>query len=415
MILNTFFPHTEHTAPPRSAHVQLGDVPRTLDPAEAEEEFRQHDSVMTYARSSFCTNISQLNWYATHGCCKRSVLFWVSFQFLLPVKGRAYYSDHHWARPRPAGLGVKNNTCRTQEHGLLNAYGSAAAAACPFLSGGAAALLSFPSLSISIFYRTTTIFNLLLPFQRDLAAIRRSPRPESPLNRFISQLLKSRPGSSQPSSPEENPPPKHTTSEPEEHPLPNMLPQRSGSVVFMKLSISEEFGLALIFLNLLFFKCASHGFDKFGEIMLCVRMHGSIGLRTTHPFTNSISIILNKMLYKRKLFDNPAQVGKAAKQLVASVSRLLCRCLDPPTTSPVEPQGCKIIVGPIAWAPSMLDCHVGGEGIITSELSRGTNNGLAHELANDAKAHGDLVVAYGVPDQLHDQLWKENNAALTSA
>ena len=27
-------PSTEDTAPPRSAHVQLGDVPRTLDPAE---------------------------------------------------------------------------------------------------------------------------------------------------------------------------------------------------------------------------------------------------------------------------------------------------------------------------------------------------------------------------------------------
>ena len=27
-------PGTESTAPPRSAHVQLGDVPRTLDPAE---------------------------------------------------------------------------------------------------------------------------------------------------------------------------------------------------------------------------------------------------------------------------------------------------------------------------------------------------------------------------------------------
>ena len=27
-------PSTEVTAPPRSAHVQLGDVPRTLDPAE---------------------------------------------------------------------------------------------------------------------------------------------------------------------------------------------------------------------------------------------------------------------------------------------------------------------------------------------------------------------------------------------
>jgi hypothetical protein len=34
-------------APPRSAHVQLGDVPRTLDPAKAEGEFRQHDGVMT--------------------------------------------------------------------------------------------------------------------------------------------------------------------------------------------------------------------------------------------------------------------------------------------------------------------------------------------------------------------------------
>ena len=32
-------PSTEHTAPPRSAHVQLGDVPRTLDPVEAEGEF----------------------------------------------------------------------------------------------------------------------------------------------------------------------------------------------------------------------------------------------------------------------------------------------------------------------------------------------------------------------------------------
>ena len=38
-------PSTERTAPPRSAHVQLGDVPRTLDPVEAEGEFRQHDGV----------------------------------------------------------------------------------------------------------------------------------------------------------------------------------------------------------------------------------------------------------------------------------------------------------------------------------------------------------------------------------
>ena len=38
-------PSTEHTAPPCLAHVQLDDVPRTLDPAEAEGEFSQHDSV----------------------------------------------------------------------------------------------------------------------------------------------------------------------------------------------------------------------------------------------------------------------------------------------------------------------------------------------------------------------------------
>ena len=40
-------PSTERTAPPCSAHVQLDDVPRTLDPVEAEEEFRQHDSGAT--------------------------------------------------------------------------------------------------------------------------------------------------------------------------------------------------------------------------------------------------------------------------------------------------------------------------------------------------------------------------------
>ena len=32
-------PSTERTASPRSAHVQLDDVPRTLDPVEAEREF----------------------------------------------------------------------------------------------------------------------------------------------------------------------------------------------------------------------------------------------------------------------------------------------------------------------------------------------------------------------------------------
>ena len=40
-------PSSEGTAPPRSAHVQLGDVPRTLDPAEVEGEFCQHDGVVT--------------------------------------------------------------------------------------------------------------------------------------------------------------------------------------------------------------------------------------------------------------------------------------------------------------------------------------------------------------------------------
>ena len=39
-------PSTEDMAPPRSAHVQLGDVPRTLDPTEIEGEFLQHDDVM---------------------------------------------------------------------------------------------------------------------------------------------------------------------------------------------------------------------------------------------------------------------------------------------------------------------------------------------------------------------------------
>ena len=38
-------PSTEHMAPPRSAHIQLDDVPRALDPVEAEGEFRQHDGV----------------------------------------------------------------------------------------------------------------------------------------------------------------------------------------------------------------------------------------------------------------------------------------------------------------------------------------------------------------------------------
>ena len=40
-------PNTECMAPPRSPHVQLGDVPRTLDLVEAKGEFRQHDGVAT--------------------------------------------------------------------------------------------------------------------------------------------------------------------------------------------------------------------------------------------------------------------------------------------------------------------------------------------------------------------------------
>ena len=38
---------TERTAPPRSAHVQLDDVPRTPIQPSVEGEFRQHDSVVT--------------------------------------------------------------------------------------------------------------------------------------------------------------------------------------------------------------------------------------------------------------------------------------------------------------------------------------------------------------------------------
>ena len=40
-------PSTERTAPLRSAHIQLDDVPRTLDPVEVEREFRQHDGMVT--------------------------------------------------------------------------------------------------------------------------------------------------------------------------------------------------------------------------------------------------------------------------------------------------------------------------------------------------------------------------------
>ena len=39
-------PSTERTAPPHSAHVQVDDVPRTIDLVEPEGEFRQHDSMV---------------------------------------------------------------------------------------------------------------------------------------------------------------------------------------------------------------------------------------------------------------------------------------------------------------------------------------------------------------------------------
>ena len=38
---------TERTTPPRSAHIQLGDILRTHDLVEVEREFRQHDGVVT--------------------------------------------------------------------------------------------------------------------------------------------------------------------------------------------------------------------------------------------------------------------------------------------------------------------------------------------------------------------------------
>ena len=40
-------PSTEHMAPPRSAHVQLDDVPRTPIQPSFEGEFHQHDGVVT--------------------------------------------------------------------------------------------------------------------------------------------------------------------------------------------------------------------------------------------------------------------------------------------------------------------------------------------------------------------------------
>ena len=40
-------PSTECTTPPCSAHVQIDEVPRALDPVEDEGVFRQHDGAAT--------------------------------------------------------------------------------------------------------------------------------------------------------------------------------------------------------------------------------------------------------------------------------------------------------------------------------------------------------------------------------
>ena len=40
-------PSTKRTAPRRLVHVQLDNVPRALDPVEAEGEFLQHDGMVT--------------------------------------------------------------------------------------------------------------------------------------------------------------------------------------------------------------------------------------------------------------------------------------------------------------------------------------------------------------------------------
>ena len=56
-------PSTERTAPPRSAHVQLGDIPRTHGPVELGEEFRQHDGVVTMLMK-FCSRASPKHHYS---------------------------------------------------------------------------------------------------------------------------------------------------------------------------------------------------------------------------------------------------------------------------------------------------------------------------------------------------------------
>ena len=51
---------TEGTPPPRSAHIRLSDVPRTLDPAEVEGEFRQHDGDDEVTDAGLCLSTTTI-------------------------------------------------------------------------------------------------------------------------------------------------------------------------------------------------------------------------------------------------------------------------------------------------------------------------------------------------------------------
>ena len=53
-------PSTEGTAPPRSAHVQLGDVPRTLAPAEVKGEFRRGDGDDEVTGAGLCLSTATI-------------------------------------------------------------------------------------------------------------------------------------------------------------------------------------------------------------------------------------------------------------------------------------------------------------------------------------------------------------------
>ena len=55
-------PSTECTTPPHSAHVQLDDVPRALDPVEVEGEFHQHDGLATVMMMLPAQGFAQALW-----------------------------------------------------------------------------------------------------------------------------------------------------------------------------------------------------------------------------------------------------------------------------------------------------------------------------------------------------------------